>query len=322
MDCDENVTAMIEHRVEPATAREKLERDWRVVGEPVQHVDATPDEGYVRRILEAHLYNNESCIVTDNCGGLSPTDPLLVLMNEASAERARLLRRAIARLFAAEILASEEKPTQREEQAAVELAQMANEDGFYDSPHPFATQSPNALSVEHSKPVAGETVAETKPTCTCGCPHADHVEQVATVRFANCITPDCPCTAYQQAYHGDDESAAALVAERFGRDAVFVEVDWGCIKFMFPGSTYPASWRGDDGEPWVAPQDRTAWDAWRAPADAKLAEFTPEEAEELARLQAYDRSCSEGDRPMSPSIKKLNRLMELEARERATRRSK
>lgn len=78
--------------------KEKLERDWKVTGEAIHHVDATPDKGYVRRILEAHLHNNETCFITDNTAGLPPKNPMFVMMNEASAERARLLREAIRKL--------------------------------------------------------------------------------------------------------------------------------------------------------------------------------------------------------------------------------
>lgn len=44
-----------------------------------------------------------------------------------------------------------------------------------------------------------------------------------------------------------------------------------------------------------------------------------DEREELEKLRAYDRSCEGGDRPMSPSITKLRRLMELERRDREAR---
>jgi len=41
-----------------------------------------------------------------------------------------------------------------------------------------------------------------------------------------------------------------------------------------------------------------------------------DERKELAALRHYDYMCSLGDRPMSPAVAKLRRLMELEARER------
>lgn len=44
--------------------------------------------------------------------------------------------------------------------------------------------------------------------------------------------------------------------------------------------------------------------------------MTPAEQEELAALRRYDELCSLGDRPMSPAVAKLRRLMELEALER------
>lgn len=61
-------------------------------------VNATPDAEYPIRILEGHLAPNESTFVTDNLAGMSPTDPVLVEMNKASAERATILRAAIAAL--------------------------------------------------------------------------------------------------------------------------------------------------------------------------------------------------------------------------------
>lgn len=45
-------------------------------------------------------------------------------------------------------------------------------------------------------------------------------------------------------------------------------------------------------------------------------EMTSAEQEELAALRRYDELCSLGDRPMSPAVAKLRRLMELEALER------
>ncbi len=44
--------------------------------------------------------------------------------------------------------------------------------------------------------------------------------------------------------------------------------------------------------------------------------MTTAEQEELAALRRYDGLCSLGDRPMSPAVAKLRRLMELEALER------
>lgn len=59
--------------------------------EPVLFVNAAPDDGYVLRILEAHLKN-----ATD--GRFVSTDPLAEMMNKWQDERAELLRDAIKKL--------------------------------------------------------------------------------------------------------------------------------------------------------------------------------------------------------------------------------
>lgn len=74
------------------TAKRETER------ESLESIDATPDEGYVLRILQAHLDANTRSTITDNMEGKPPTSPLCVAMNEAAAERAELLREAIDRL--------------------------------------------------------------------------------------------------------------------------------------------------------------------------------------------------------------------------------
>ena len=70
-----------------------------VTREPLAHVDATPDDGYVLRILRAHRAN---CDVrwADSAGGEETTNPVLVAMNAACRRRAALLDAAIARLEA------------------------------------------------------------------------------------------------------------------------------------------------------------------------------------------------------------------------------
>lgn len=61
--------------------------------EPLNYVNATPDEGYVLRILQAHLANCKS--------RWSGTNDLLVKqMNEWQEQRGQLLRKAIAVLQA------------------------------------------------------------------------------------------------------------------------------------------------------------------------------------------------------------------------------
>lgn len=69
--------------------------DIRVEGEPIIDIDATPDEGYVLRILKAHLHNNEHLHVTDNTAGEPPKDLVCIAMNKAATERVKLLRKAI-----------------------------------------------------------------------------------------------------------------------------------------------------------------------------------------------------------------------------------
>lgn len=59
-------------------------------------VDATPDDDYPIRILRAHLESEEGSEFTDNLEGLPPSNPMLVVLNDASIERAAILRRAIA----------------------------------------------------------------------------------------------------------------------------------------------------------------------------------------------------------------------------------
>lgn len=63
--------------------------------EDLAYVDATPDAGYVERILRAHLDANTSSTATDNLLGLPPSSPMCKAMNEAKDERARLLRDAL-----------------------------------------------------------------------------------------------------------------------------------------------------------------------------------------------------------------------------------
>lgn len=56
-------------------------------------VDATPDSGYPVRVLSAYI---DESTYTDILSGLESTNPLVILMNEAQAERNKLLRTAIA----------------------------------------------------------------------------------------------------------------------------------------------------------------------------------------------------------------------------------
>ena len=62
------------------------------VMEALIYVDATPDEGYPLRILEAHLTNNMSGVWM----GDATSQRMCDVMNQASDERTKLLRGAIA----------------------------------------------------------------------------------------------------------------------------------------------------------------------------------------------------------------------------------
>ena len=66
-----------------------------MTGEPVIHVDATPDEGYPLRILRAHRQNCD-CRWSDTYEGGDTENPLLRAMNEANDKRAAILDRAIS----------------------------------------------------------------------------------------------------------------------------------------------------------------------------------------------------------------------------------
>lgn len=66
--------------------------------EPIEHVDAYPDEDYPLRILRAY---RENCNVRWEVSGLSPERTRVWdVMNEAQEERAKILDRAIAMLEA------------------------------------------------------------------------------------------------------------------------------------------------------------------------------------------------------------------------------
>ena len=66
----------------------------KLTKEPLHHVDATPNEGYVLRILRAHLHNAE-CLW--EVRGLDKKGAKIYdLMNEHCEQRAELLRKAIS----------------------------------------------------------------------------------------------------------------------------------------------------------------------------------------------------------------------------------
>lgn len=67
--------------------------------QPVQHVDATPNEGYPLRILRAYRQHCD-CNWAETTDGQEATNPLLVMMNEQNRQRAEILDRAIQLLEA------------------------------------------------------------------------------------------------------------------------------------------------------------------------------------------------------------------------------
>lgn len=62
--------------------------------EALRHVDATPDNMYPIRILQAHR-ENCNCKWSNSAGGIETDNPLLKLMNEQNDERAKILDKAI-----------------------------------------------------------------------------------------------------------------------------------------------------------------------------------------------------------------------------------
>ena len=64
----------------------------KLTQEPIIHVDATPDEGYPLRILEAYRANCNCLFVSDHYS------PLLDAMNKNNKKRAEILDRAIEKL--------------------------------------------------------------------------------------------------------------------------------------------------------------------------------------------------------------------------------
>ena len=67
--------------------------------QPVIHVDATPDEEYPLRILQAYRDNCNCKWVESTDPDAPPTSPLLKAMNEQNDKRAAILDDAIAVLF-------------------------------------------------------------------------------------------------------------------------------------------------------------------------------------------------------------------------------
>ncbi len=68
-----------------------------VTQQPIIYVDATPNGGYVLRILQAYRQNC-NCKWADTSSPNETQNPLLVMMNETNDKRARLLDKSIALL--------------------------------------------------------------------------------------------------------------------------------------------------------------------------------------------------------------------------------
>jgi hypothetical protein len=64
--------------------------------QPVLHIDATPDDGYPLRILEAYRENCNMRWVTGSDGKCE--DPFYELMNQLQEERAKILDSAIEKI--------------------------------------------------------------------------------------------------------------------------------------------------------------------------------------------------------------------------------
>jgi len=65
----------------------------KLTKEPLQHVDGTPNEGYVLRILRAHLHNAEC---SWEVHGLPEEESKFYdIMNEHNRQRVELLKKAI-----------------------------------------------------------------------------------------------------------------------------------------------------------------------------------------------------------------------------------
>ena len=63
--------------------------------EALRHVDATPDNMYPIRILQAHR-ENCNCKWSNSASEIETDNPLLKLMNEQNDERAKILDKAIS----------------------------------------------------------------------------------------------------------------------------------------------------------------------------------------------------------------------------------
>lgn len=97
------------------------ERTCKTCGEATQKqtllfIDATPDAGYVTRILSAYI---DDSYYSDNTIGLPPENALVAQMNEWRENRNALIRDALARL------SIYHSPMSAEVEKAIETVQLA-----------------------------------------------------------------------------------------------------------------------------------------------------------------------------------------------------
>jgi len=85
--------AMKRHLAAPAQSAEPQEAEAQ--RHEIRFIDATPHEGYIRRILEAYI---DDSYYSDNTAGLPPENEVCKMMNKWREERNTLLRAALARL--------------------------------------------------------------------------------------------------------------------------------------------------------------------------------------------------------------------------------
>jgi hypothetical protein len=80
--------------------RKRLEEAERNIGER-KHIDATPNDGYPSRILQA--YRNDCDLrYSESTGGVVASTPFTRAMNDLQDQRAAILDRALAALAAGE----------------------------------------------------------------------------------------------------------------------------------------------------------------------------------------------------------------------------
>ena len=69
-----------------------------ITQKPILFVDASPDEDYPLRILQAYR-QEANCVWAESADGSEPLNPVLKKMNEDNRKRAKILDRAIGKLL-------------------------------------------------------------------------------------------------------------------------------------------------------------------------------------------------------------------------------